>query len=161
VSLRSRLALCALLALSIVASGCGSDSSTGSQAQQRVAAQKARQEARRIAAHQRALAIHRARARAQRAAARQQVILAAKRAQQRRARAEQAAAAAQAAPSTSSSSSSCDPNYSGACLDPNASDYDCAGGSGDGPKYTGPVTVVGVDHYGLDADGDGQACESY
>ena len=32
----------------------------------------------------------------------------------------------------------CDPNYSG-CLDPNASDYDCAGGSGDGPKYTGRV----------------------
>jgi hypothetical protein len=53
---------------------------------------------------------------------------------------------------------SCDPNYSG-CLDPNASDYDCAGGSGDGPLYTGPVEVLGVDHYGLDADGDGYACE--
>jgi hypothetical protein len=55
----------------------------------------------------------------------------------------------------------CDPNYKGACLDPNASDYDCAGGSGDGPKYVqGPVTVVGDDHYGLDRDGDGVACES-
>lgn len=53
----------------------------------------------------------------------------------------------------------CDPNYSGACLDPYASDYDCAGGSGDGPEYTGPVTVVGEDHYGLDSDGDGSACE--
>ncbi len=53
----------------------------------------------------------------------------------------------------------CDPNYVGACLDPNASDYDCAGGSGNGPEYTGPVQVVGVDHYGLDADGDGYACE--
>jgi hypothetical protein len=52
----------------------------------------------------------------------------------------------------------CDPNYTG-CLDPSASDYDCAGGSGDGPLYTGPVEVIGVDHYGLDADGDGQACE--
>lgn len=53
----------------------------------------------------------------------------------------------------------CDPNYVGACLDPYASDYDCAGGSGDGPDYTGPVQVVGDDHYGLDADGDGYACE--
>jgi hypothetical protein len=55
----------------------------------------------------------------------------------------------------------CDPNYTGACLDPNASDYDCAGGSGDGPNYVqGPITVVGDDHYGLDSDGDGVACES-
>src|SRR5688572_16593713 len=28
---------------------------------------------------------------------------------------------------------SCDPNYAGACLRPDVSDYDCAGGSGDGP----------------------------
>jgi hypothetical protein len=56
------------------------------------------------------------------------------------------------------SSPECDPNYSG-CLDPNASDYDCAGGSGDGPYYTGEVTVVGVDHYGLDANGNGIGCE--
>jgi hypothetical protein len=57
--------------------------------------------------------------------------------------------------------SNCDPNYSGACLKPNVSDYDCAGGSGDGPYYVqGPITVVGDDHYGLDADGDGVACES-
>lgn len=53
----------------------------------------------------------------------------------------------------------CDPSYEGACLDPYASDYDCEGGSGDGPNYTGPVEVVGDDHYGLDADGDGYACE--
>lgn len=53
----------------------------------------------------------------------------------------------------------CDPSYVGACLDPNVSDYDCEGGSGDGPNYTGPVEVVGDDHYGLDADGDGYACE--
>jgi hypothetical protein len=57
--------------------------------------------------------------------------------------------------------SSCDPNYAGACLKPNVSDYDCAGGSGDGPYYVqGPITVVGNDHYGLDRDGDGVACES-
>lgn len=56
-------------------------------------------------------------------------------------------------------SKNCDPNYRGACLDPNSPDYDCAGGSGDGPDYTGPVEVVGVDHFGLDSDGDGFACE--
>jgi len=54
---------------------------------------------------------------------------------------------------------SCDPNYAGACLRPNAYDYDCAGGSGDGPYYTGFVRVVGDDHYDLDRDGDGTACE--
>jgi hypothetical protein len=56
-------------------------------------------------------------------------------------------------------SSDCDPSYSGACLDPYASDYDCEGGSGDGPYYTGPVEVVGYDHFGLDGDNDGHACE--
>ena len=55
---------------------------------------------------------------------------------------------------------SCDPNYAGACLKPGSFDYDCAGGSGDGPDYTGPVRVVGSDPHGLDRDGDGSACES-
>jgi hypothetical protein len=63
------------------------------------------------------------------------------------------------APKPVSPRSSCDPNYSG-CLDPNASDYDCAGGSGDGPKYTGEVRVLGNDHYDLDRDGDGIACDT-
>jgi endonuclease YncB( thermonuclease family) len=54
----------------------------------------------------------------------------------------------------------CHPSYKGACLDPNASDYDCAGGSGNGPKYTGPVRVVGPDDFDLDRDGDGYACEN-
>jgi hypothetical protein len=53
----------------------------------------------------------------------------------------------------------CDPNYQGACLNPNSPDYDCKGGSGDGPDYTGEVRVVGTDHFGLDRDGDGIACE--
>ena len=44
------------------------------------------------------------------------------------------------------------------CLPP-AYDYDCSGGSGDGPEYTGYVIVTGSDPYDLDADGDGQACE--
>lgn len=52
---------------------------------------------------------------------------------------------------------SCNPNYGG-CLKPNASDYDCAGGSGDGPYYTGPVRVTGYDEYDLDRDGDGIGC---
>ena len=52
----------------------------------------------------------------------------------------------------------CHPNYSG-CLDPNSSDYDCAGGSGNGPDYTGPVEVHGSDPFDLDRDGDGLGCE--
>jgi NADH:ubiquinone oxidoreductase subunit 6 (subunit J) len=57
-----------------------------------------------------------------------------------------------------SASSNCDPNYSG-CLDPNSSDYDCAGGSGDGPDYTGTVTVLGDDRYDLNRDSDNIACD--
>lgn len=45
------------------------------------------------------------------------------------------------------------------CLAP-APDYDCAGGSGDGPMYaTGPIYVSGSDPYDLDSEGDGVACE--
>jgi hypothetical protein len=44
------------------------------------------------------------------------------------------------------------------CLPP-ASDYDCRGSSGNGPKYTGPVRVTGSDPYRLDRDGDGKGCE--
>ena len=51
----------------------------------------------------------------------------------------------------------CTPGYD-PCLTP-ASDYDCAGGSGDGPQYTGFVYVTGYDPYDLDADGDGTGCE--
>jgi hypothetical protein len=62
-------------------------------------------------------------------------------------------------PSQPDSDGDCDPNYEGACLDPDSVDYDCEGGSGDGPDYTGPVDVVGDDHFGLDRDGDGIGCE--
>ena len=63
------------------------------------------------------------------------------------------------APSTSAVAPACDPNHSGACV-PIASDVDCAGGSGNGPAYVrGPVRVIGVDVYGLDADNDGIGCE--
>jgi resuscitation-promoting factor RpfB len=54
-------------------------------------------------------------------------------------------------------SSDCTPGYI-PCLPP-ASDYDCRGGSGNGPEYTGPVRVTGNDPYDLDRDRDGKACE--
>lgn len=54
--------------------------------------------------------------------------------------------------------SNCHPSYSG-CLKMNAGDYDCAGGSGNGPNYTGPVRVYGSDPFGLDSDNDGWGCE--
>jgi hypothetical protein len=45
------------------------------------------------------------------------------------------------------------------CIPP-GSDVDCAGGSGNGPRYVqGPVTVTGSDPYGLDSDHDGVGCE--
>jgi hypothetical protein len=46
-----------------------------------------------------------------------------------------------------------------ACLDPSSSDYDCEGGEGNGPDYTGLVRVVGYDEYELDRDNDGYGCE--
>jgi hypothetical protein len=58
-----------------------------------------------------------------------------------------------------STHSRCDPSYRGACLDPEAADYYCAGGGGNTPKYTGAVEVVGDDQYGLDRDGNGYGCE--
>lgn len=60
---------------------------------------------------------------------------------------------------TQAPQANCHPSYQGACLDPFASDYDCAGGSGNGPKYTGRVIVVGPDVFGLDRDNDGIGCE--
>jgi hypothetical protein len=67
---------------------------------------------------------------------------------------------APAAHGTVAAKQKCDPNYKGRCLKPNVSDYDCAGGSGNGPYYvSGPFRVVGRDHYRLDADRDGIACE--
>lgn len=54
--------------------------------------------------------------------------------------------------------SSCHPSYSG-CLQQNAGDYDCAGGSGNGPNYTGRVEVYGSDPFDLDRDNDGLGCE--
>ncbi|MGH2574042.1 MAG: thermonuclease family protein [Actinomycetota bacterium] len=55
----------------------------------------------------------------------------------------------------------CHSSYVGECLDPDASDYDCAGGSGDGPEYVyHQVRVVGPDEFRLDADNDGFGCDT-
>jgi hypothetical protein len=145
------------LGVALVGVGCGSSDETSSlereakQQKAREARQAAEQrrrrlrEARRIEVRERREA---ARRRARRVAARERAREEAK-----------ALAETEVEESAETESSECDPNYSGACLDPHASDYDCEGGSGNGPDYTGPVAVVGVDHYGLDADGDGYACE--
>jgi hypothetical protein len=69
-------------------------------------------------------------------------------------------AVAKAAPRPPSPPSNCTAGYS-PCLPP-ASDYDCVGGSGNGPAYTTPgvvYRVTGSDPYGLDADNDGYGCE--
>jgi PASTA domain-containing protein len=56
--------------------------------------------------------------------------------------------------------SDCDPSYLDVCLHDGIGDYDCAGGSGNGPNYvSGPIRVVGSDPFGLDADNDGWGCE--
>jgi hypothetical protein len=153
-----------LVGLGLVLGGCGSsDSSSVTRTTQE---QHARQVAQR--ARQRAHLRHQARVAARRAAARRR-IRAAHRAAVRRQRAEErearqravAVAREQEEAETSEPTSECDPNYSGACLNAYSSDYDCEGGSGNGPDYTGEVTVVGEDHYGLDADGDGVGCEPY
>ncbi|HMI82082.1 MAG TPA: hypothetical protein VK480_09875 [Solirubrobacterales bacterium] len=159
VGIRASLVL-ALVALAVMA-GCGegeetTEGGTGQAqierqaAQQRAAARRAkiRREVRAAELRQRRQAAARRRHRAEVRQVR------AEEAEQRAAeRAEEEAVEEEA--------SECDPNYSGACLDPYAYDYDCEGGSGDGPEYTGPVAVVGEDHYELDADSDGTGCEPY
>lgn len=56
----------------------------------------------------------------------------------------------------------CTDGYSPCLPDHGGADYDCGGGSGNGPYYTAigvTYTVTGYDPYGLDADGDGLGCE--
>ena len=55
----------------------------------------------------------------------------------------------------------CDPSYPGVCLHDGIGDYDCEGGSGNGPNYVaGPIRVLPPDPFDLDRDGDGTGCES-
>jgi hypothetical protein len=152
-----RALICAAVGLLLLASGCG-ESYGGSEGHMSPAQMQRRMEGRQ--AH-RAMMRQRARARHRAMMARRhhRQAMARHRAEMRQLRAEEAERRAEE--SAPEEASGCDPNYSGACLDPAASDYDCEGGSGDGPLYTGTVTVVGEDHYGLDADGDGTGCEPY
>lgn len=55
-------------------------------------------------------------------------------------------------------SNGCESGYS-PCLESGIGDFDCEGGSGDGPNYTGPVEVTGSDPFDLDRDRDGYGCE--
>jgi alkylation response protein AidB-like acyl-CoA dehydrogenase len=131
---------------------------TKQQSSAKLAAQRA--EARAARARARAAKIAKAKARARRAARRKAAAAKAAAAKAAAAKAAAAkAAAAKAAAAKAAEASRCHPSYRGACLDPNASDYDCEGGSGNGPEYTGFVRVIGPDEYGLDADGDGSGCE--
>jgi beta-lactam-binding protein with PASTA domain len=64
------------------------------------------------------------------------------------------------APPTTAPPQRCHPSYEGECLKVGIGDYDCAGGSGNGPNYVeGTVRVVGPDEFDLDRDGDGLGCE--
>ncbi len=153
-----------LIVVPLLLIGCG-EADTNSVSSSGQAAPK-RQALRHQAAVRRAEARQRARAAARRHHRR---VVARRRAQaraeaaERRVTEEAQAAEAEATrlAAEEEEASECDPNYSGACLDPSAYDYDCEGGSGDGPEYTGTVSVVGEDHYGLDADSDGTGCEPY
>ena len=65
------------------------------------------------------------------------------------------------APPTTAPPQRCHPSYEGECLKVGIGDYDCAGGSGNGPNYVeGTVRVVGPDEFDLDRDGDGLGCEA-
>jgi beta-lactam-binding protein with PASTA domain len=66
------------------------------------------------------------------------------------------------APPSTAPSRDCHPSYPDVCLRPDASDYDCEGGSGNGPYYvSGPLRVLPPDPFDLDGnDNDGWGCES-
>jgi hypothetical protein len=65
------------------------------------------------------------------------------------------------APPPTAPPQNCHPSYQGECLKIGIGDYDCAGGSGNGPNYVqGTVRVVGPDEFDLDRDGDGWGCET-
>jgi len=65
-----------------------------------------------------------------------------------------------ATPTTAAPARNCDPAYPDACLHDGIGDYDCAGGSGNGPNYVeGPIQVLPPDPFDLDRNGDGVGCE--
>jgi len=154
--MRLVLCICIAGAVALAVLGCG-DSEDGTRSA------GPGPQVKREMARQHAAARHHARVIARRVARRHHARVLARRhhrAEIRQLRVEEVEqAAAEEAEAVEEEANECNPNYSGACLNPYASDYDCSGGSGDGPEYTGTVTVVGEDQYGLDADGDGTGCE--
>ncbi len=55
----------------------------------------------------------------------------------------------------------CDPSYPDVCLRDGVGDYDCEGGSGNGPNYVhGPLRVLQPDPFRLDGNHDGTGCEA-
>jgi hypothetical protein len=66
------------------------------------------------------------------------------------------------APPSTAPPRNCHPSYPDVCLRPDVSDYDCEGGSGNGPFYVaGPLRVLPPDPFELDGnDNDGLGCES-
>jgi hypothetical protein len=163
-------ALAAVVFLALVGAGCGdatephpTSESAGQAGAAESAAVKAdraevRRERRRLRRQRAQLRRERAQIRRQRARAHRRAV--ARRAHKRElAEAAAAAAAAEPEPQPEPAAADCHPSYD-PCLKPDSADYDCAGGEGDGPDYTGFVTVTGPDDYGLDSDGDGTGCES-
>jgi|SRR5215207_3767521 len=54
----------------------------------------------------------------------------------------------------------CNPAYPDVCLKDGIGDYDCAGGTGNGPNYVRePIRVLPPDPFDLDRNGDGTGCE--
>src|SRR3954447_1740390 len=115
----SLVSLC--LGLILLVTGCGSSDETSSAQQE--AQQRVTLEVRQAAAQRRHRKARQIRARELRAAARRHARQIAVRERMR----EQSEAheEAEAEESAEAEASECDPNYSGACLDPYASDYDC------------------------------------
>ena len=70
-------------------------------------------------------------------------------------------------PPSAVNGNNCHPSYvgtdaiRGGCIQSGIGDYDCAGGSGNGPNYaTSNVRVVGPDTFDLDRDNDNIGCDA-
>lgn len=144
--------LAAVLFASVGTVGCGDDDGDKSAEE---AAARQRVIERQLAEQQRQAKRALRQAKQEAAAARrqaEQARQAAERAQAQASSAPPAPAPAPEAEPTPAPSSSCDPSYSG-CVPTYPPDVDCA-------DVGGPVQVYGSDPHGLDADGDGSACET-
>jgi hypothetical protein len=157
------LRLAALLVVAVAttqATACSDDQENSSDAGETVREDTAAQERReraKLRRERQQLHRERARLRREREQARRERTRA-RRARAAARREQQQLEAQEAPPPESDPSADCHPSYD-PCLDPNAIDYDCEGGSGDGPNYTGPVTVKGPDDYDLNRDGDNMGCD--